>query len=160
LQIDSDGTPASPLFYPGLNYKWYRNFAEIVGQTGPSIPVTQSGNYYVIVDYGSCIMNSYSNIVAVNIISGFELTINTTDSTDFICEGSSKTLVSSHQDASFNYQWYRNNVAISGANAATYNATLEGTYKLIITVGSCVFESNTFFLELYRFASEFKYSSC
>ncbi|GGD22409.1 T9SS type B sorting domain-containing protein [Flavobacterium orientale] len=148
LQIDSDGTPASPLFYPGLNYKWYRNFAEIIGQTGPSIPVTQSGNYYVIVDYGSCIMNSYSNIVAVNIISGFELTINTTDSSDFICEGSSKTLVSSHQDTSFNYQWYRNNVAISGANAATYNATLEGTYKLIITVGSCVFESNTFFLEL------------
>lgn len=148
LQIDSDGTPASPLFYPGLNYKWYRNFAEIVGQTGPSIPVTQSGNYYVIVDYGSCIMNSYSNIVAVNIISGFELTINTSDSTDFICEGSSKTLVSSHQDASYNYQWYRNNVVISGATAATYNATLEGTYKLIITVGSCVFESNAMFLEV------------
>lgn len=148
LQIDNTGTSASPLFYPELTYKWYRNFAEVPGATGPSLTVTQSGNYYVIVDYGSCVMNSYSNVVTVNTITGFVLTIDTTDGGDIICEGSSKTLVSSHQNTGFTYQWYLNNNPISGATAATYNATLEGTYKLIINAGSCIFESDEMFLEL------------
>lgn len=148
LQVDNTGTSASPLFYPGLIYKWFRNFAVVAGATGPTLTVTESGNYYVIVDYGSCVMNSYSNIISVNTIAGFTLTIDTTDGGDIICAGSSKTLVASNQDSAYSYQWYRNNVAITGATNATYNATLEGTYKLIITVGSCVFESDEMFLEL------------
>lgn len=148
LQVDNTGTSASPLFYPGLVYKWYRNFAVVAGATGPTLNVTESGNYYVIVDYGSCVMNSYSNIISVNTIAGFTLTIDTTDGGDIICAGSSKTLVASNQNSAYSYQWYRNNVAITGATSATYNATLEGTYKLIITVGSCVFESDEMFLEL------------
>lgn len=148
LQVDNTGTAASPLFYPGLVYKWYRNFAVVAGATGPTLNVTESGNYYVIVDYGSCVMNSYSNIISVNTIAGFTLTIDTTDGGDIICAGSSKTLEASNQDTAFTYQWYRNNAAITGATNATYNATLEGTYKLIITVGSCVFESDEMFLEL------------
>lgn len=148
LQIDNTGTSASPLFYPGLTYKWYRNFAEVPGATGPSLSVNQAGNYYAIVNYGSCVMNSYSNVVTVNTIAGFELTIDTTDGGDIICAGSSKTLVSSNQNTGFTYQWYLNNTAITGATAATYNATLEGTYKLIINAGSCVIESDVMFLEL------------
>lgn len=148
LQVDNTGTSASPLFYPGLIYKWFRNFAVVAGATGPTLTVTESGNYYVIVDYGSCVMNSYSNIISVNTIAGFTLTIDTTDGGDIICAGSSKTLVASNQDTAFTYQWYRNNVAITGATNPTYNATLEGTYKLIITAGSCVFESDEMFLEL------------
>ncbi len=148
LQVDTDGTAASPLFYPHLKYKWYRNFAEIAGQTGPSLPITAAGNYYVIVDYGSCIMNSYSNIVEISLVSGFELNINSSDGSDIICSGSFKTLTASHQNASYNYQWYRENVAINGATSASYDATLEGTYKLTISVGSCLFESNAVFLEL------------
>lgn len=148
LQVDNTGTSASPLFYPGLIYKWFRNFAVVAGATGPTLTVTESGNYYVIVDYGSCVMNSYSNIISVNTIAGFTLTIDTTDGGDIICAGSSKTLIASNQDTAFTYQWYRNNVAITGATNPTYNATLEGTYKLVITVGSCVFESDEMFLEL------------
>ncbi|WP_396172522.1 gliding motility-associated C-terminal domain-containing protein [Flavobacterium sp.] len=148
LQVDNTGTPASPLFYPGLIYKWYRNFAVVAGATGPTLNVTEAGNYYVIVDYGTCVMNSYSNIITVNTVAGFTLTIDTTDGGDVICAGSSKTLVSSNQNTAYLYQWYRDNVAITGATNATYNATLEGTYKLIITVGSCVFESDEMFLEL------------
>ncbi|MEI7801008.1 MAG: PQQ-dependent sugar dehydrogenase [Bacteroidota bacterium] len=32
----------------------------------------------------------------------------------------------------FTYQWYKNNVAISGATSASYAATLTGTYKVMI----------------------------
>lgn len=148
LQVDNTGTSASPLYYPGLIYKWFKNFAVVPGATGPTLTTSESGNYYAIVDYGSCVMNSYSNIISVNTIAGFTLTIDTTDGGDIICAGSSKTLVASNQNTSFTYQWYRNNVAITGATAETYNATLEGTYKLIINAGSCIFESDEMFLEL------------
>ncbi len=148
LQVDATGTPASPLFYSGLNYKWYRNFAEISGATGPSLNITQSGNYYAIVDYGSCVMNSYSNIVTVNVTPGINLSISAANGEEVICNGNPRILTSSHQNSGYTYQWFKNNVAISGATNATYAATQEGTYKLKITFGGCEFESNSIFLEL------------
>jgi large repetitive protein len=154
LSVNNTGNASSPVFFPQLTYIWYRNFTVINSATGPQLTVSQAGNYYAIVDYGSCVMNSYSNIVTVEMISGFNLTINTIDNTDFICQGSSKTLVASNQNTSFQYQWYKDNHPISGANAATYAATQEGTYKLIITAGSCTFESNDFFLELIELLVE------
>lgn len=33
----------------------------------------------------------------------------------------------------YTYQWYRNNAVISGANAASYNATQSGSYKVVVT---------------------------
>ncbi len=148
LQVDNTGTPASPLYYTGLSYKWYRNFAEVSGATSPSLNVTQTGNYYVIVDYGSCVMNSYSNMVTVNVTAGINLSITAAGNVEYICDGSPRTLTSSHQNAGYAYQWFKNSVAIAGATNATYNATQEGTYKLRITFGGCVFESNSIFLEL------------
>ena len=159
LSINNTGNASSPLFFPQLAYKWFRNFTEVAGATGPSLTVTQGGNYYAIVDYGSCVMNSYSNIVSVDMITGFNLTINTSDNTDFICQGSSKTLISSHQNTSFQYQWYRDNQPITGAAGPTYAATQEGVYKLIITAGSCTFESNTMFLELIELDVELNVNS-
>jgi len=150
LSVDNTGTAASPLFYSGLTYKWYRNFAEVVGATGSSLTVTQSGNYYAIVDYGSCVMNSYSNIVTVNVTAGINLSISSAGNADFICDGTPRQLTSSHQNTSYTYQWFKNNVAVSGATGPTYNATQEGTYKLSITFGGCVFESNAIFLELIQ----------
>ena len=148
LQVDNTGTSASPLFYSGLSYKWFRNFAEVAGANGSSLTVTQSGNYYAIVDYGSCVMNSYSNIVTVNVTTGINLSISSAGNLDYICNGTPRLLTSSHQNTGYVYQWYKDNVAISGATGPTYNAAQEGTYKLRITFGGCVFESNAIFLEL------------
>ena len=148
LQVDNTGTAASPLFYTGLTYKWFRNFAVVPGATSASLNVTQAGNYYAIVDYGSCVMNSYSNMVTVNVTAGINLSITAAGNVESICAGSPRTLTSSHQNASYVYQWFKNSVAITGATNATYNATQEGTYKLRITFGGCVFESNSIFLEL------------
>jgi hypothetical protein len=48
-----------------------------------------------------------------------------------ICANSS-VLLSSPVVSGASYQWYRNDVLISGATSNTYSATLAGTYKLII----------------------------
>ncbi|MBN8565196.1 MAG: gliding motility-associated C-terminal domain-containing protein [Flavobacteriales bacterium] len=154
LSVDNTGTAASPLFYSGLTYKWYRNFAEVLGATGSSLTVTQSGNYYAIVDYGSCVMNSYSNIVTVNVTAGINLSITSAGNVDYICDGTPRLLTSSHQNTGYVYQWFKDNVAISGATGPTYNASQEGTYKLRITFGGCVFESNAIFLELIQLEAD------
>jgi hypothetical protein len=78
LQVDTN--TSSPLFYSYLSYKWYRNSSEIINQNGPFIYITQSGSYYATVDYGSCVMNSYSNIVEVNLIPNPDLSVNTFNS--------------------------------------------------------------------------------
>src|SRR5690606_15315974 len=65
LSINDTGTAASPLFYPELQYIWYKDYVEVPGETGPTLTVDQPGSYYVVVDYGACVMNSYSNMVQV-----------------------------------------------------------------------------------------------
>lgn len=54
------------------------------------------------------------------------------------------------------YQWYKNNIAISGATASTYSITQEGMYKLKITDGGCSAFSADFgyYLPHISFASD------
>ena len=57
------------------------------------------------------------------------------------CAGGSQLLTAS---AGSSYQWLRNDTLIAGANASTYLATDSGTYKVLITNGSCsLLASNT-----------------
>ena len=54
-----------------------------------------------------------------------------------ICTGGSTSLTST-TGTNFTYQWYKNNVLISGANAATYVANAAGNYKVVSTdSGGC-----------------------
>lgn len=40
------------------------------------------------------------------------------------------------------YQWYKDDVAISGATSQTYTATVRGTYSVAVNVGGCTASSN------------------
>ncbi|MEZ0006282.1 gliding motility-associated-like protein [Flavobacterium sp. 28YEA47A] len=151
LQIDNNGTSASPLYYPALNYKWYKNFIEVPGERGPSLLVSQPGSYYVIVDYGTCVMNSYSNIVQVQAQSPISPVIQAENNSTAICPNSTRTLTSVLQNAGYTYKWYKNNNLIPGATNPTYAATEEGIYHLEITVAGCTFESNPIALEVIDF---------
>ncbi len=151
LAIDNTGTPASPLYYPALTYKWYKDYVLIPGETGSSITVSQSGSYYVVTNFGSCVFNSYSNIVTVAIQSILTPQISTSDGLTQICPGNTKTLTSDVQNSSFTYKWYRDNVLIPGAVLPTYDASQSGIYHLVITGGGCVFYTNDIELELIDF---------
>ncbi len=151
LQIDNDGTSASPLYYPGLNYKWYKNFIEIPGERGPSLLVSQPGSYYVIVDYGTCVLNSYSNIVQVQVQSPISPVIQVENNSTAICPNDTRTLTSVLQNTSYTYKWYKNNNLIPGATNPTYEAAETGIYHLEITVTGCTFESDPVALEVIDF---------
>jgi hypothetical protein len=151
ISIDNTGTPASPLYYPQLTYIWYKDMVVIPGQTGASINITQSGSYHAVTNYGSCVLNSYSNIVTVNIQSILTPVITTNDGLTTLCAGATKTLTSDVNSGSFTYTWYRDNVVIPGATSPTYVANQGGIYHLVITGSGCTFITNDIDLDLIDF---------
>ncbi len=140
LNIDS-GTN-SPLNFSQLTYRWFRNNIVITGQTSSSLPVTQAGNYRVEVDYGTCSLNAYSNVVSVSITQSETLTISSQGNTTTICPTSGLLLSSMIASSGYTYQWYRNAELIPGAINATYTATQEGSYSLEATNSICTISSN------------------
>lgn len=140
LSIDSG--PNSPLNFSELTYIWYRNNVVISGQTSSSLPISQAGNYRVEVNYGTCSLNAYSNVVSVTITQSETLTISSQGNATSICPSSGLLLSSMIASSGYTYQWYRNSVLIPGAINATYTATQEGNYSLKASNSVCVIDSN------------------
>ena len=149
LSIDATGTPASPLFYPNLSYKWYKNYTEMPGETGSSIMVYEPGTYYSIVDYGSCIMNSYSNMVQFQFEPDIAPEI--IASNLLLCPNETLTLTSSLQNANYIYKWFKDNNEILNSNSPTYNVLSEGVYHLSIGSNGCFFDSDFVEIDSYDF---------
>lgn len=141
LSIDNNAN--SPLQYSQLIYKWYRNNILISGETGPNLAITQSGNYYVRVDYGTCNLNAYSNVVTISIIQSETLTINSQGNSTNICPVTGLQLNSSINGSGYTYQWFKDGVQIPGAINANYNAIEAGTYYAVATLSACVITSNS-----------------
>jgi hypothetical protein len=56
LRIDNPGTGTndSPLKYPSLTFKWFKEPSLVPIATTPSLTVNQPGRYYVETNYGTC----------------------------------------------------------------------------------------------------------
>ncbi|WP_339889604.1 gliding motility-associated C-terminal domain-containing protein [uncultured Flavobacterium sp.] len=150
LTIDSG--PNSPLNFSQLIYVWEKDGVVLSGQTGPSLPVTTAGSYFVSVNYGTCNYNSYSNAVAITVIPSETLTINSQGNATNICPTTGLLLSSMIASSGYTYQWYLNNVSISSATSATYTATQAGNYSLIASNSACVINSNILVLTENSFA--------
>ena len=144
LTIDSG--PNSPLNFSQLTYVWKKDGVIISGQTGPSLPITAAGSYYVSVNYGTCNYNSYSNAVAVSVTPSETLTISSQGNATTICPSTGLFLSSMIASSGYTYQWYLNNIFISGATNATYSATQAGSYSLVASNSACVINSNVLVL--------------
>lgn len=155
LSINDTGTAASPLFYPELQYIWYKDYVEVPGETGPTLTVDQPGSYYVVVDYGACVMNSYSNMVQVQSQSVLNPVVQAVVGITTICPSDSVVLSSDIQDAIYTYTWYKDDVALAGSDHWEYNATEEGVYYVNIAApGGCDFDSNAVTLNVTDFELE------
>ena len=124
----------------GKSYQWYLNGLKINNSTNQSINATTSGNYSVAVTYPT---GCTANAVAVNIIVYTLPTPVITYQSLVICQGSNISL--STAPGSTYYQWYLGGNQIIGANNATYNTTIPGSYNVVTfnTIGCNSAFSNT-----------------
>ncbi|OSZ80932.1 hypothetical protein CAP36_06745 [Chitinophagaceae bacterium IBVUCB2] len=104
------------------------------GQTGATLSNVGPGTYHVTVsDAAGCRVMDVVTIVNSGATLNAVLTPGTATS---FCTGSN-VLLSVTNNAAYTYQWYRNNIIISGAISNTYTATTGGNYSVVVTSGSC-----------------------
>lgn len=141
LTIDNPGNGFndSPLNYPSLTYKWYKETSPTssvyVGE-GPTLSVSQPGTYFVKTNYGSCTSNSHSNRVKIS-----DVTSGDTDATivsslgNPFCPENGMTTLSTM--AGVSYQWFKNGTAIVDATNQMYQTDASGTFSVQVDLGSC-----------------------
>lgn len=140
--LSVDNSSNSPLQYPQLKYKWFRDGNLLTGEISSSIQVTQAGNYYASIDYGACSNNAYSQAVSMFAIPVPILVIASENNETVICPSTGILLTTSNISSLNSYQWYLNDSAIPNANNDSYTATEAGIYHLKITTPNCGLTSN------------------
>jgi uncharacterized protein YjdB len=102
---------------PGMTYQWLLNGNIIPGATNSGYIADSAGTYSLEVNNGTCSMTISGTVVSPqpNPIIGF-------NSPNVLFTGSF-----------FAYQWYKNGVAITGANSSTYYETTPGFYTVVVT---------------------------
>jgi len=142
LTIDNPGTGGndSPLHYPSLSFSWFKVInptTSIFVAEGPTLSVTQEGIYFVETNYGTCTSDSFSNRVTVSEAT-FEDEVTATIVSSLgnpFCADNGPTTLSTVEGNG--YQWYKEAAIISGATSQTYEASVSGTYSVIVNYGSC-----------------------
>jgi len=122
-------------------YQWYRNGIAIAGASAKSYLASLAVSYKVkVTDTLGC--NKTSSTI---LVEKTPLTAVTTSGPLQFCNGDSVQL-SATPIATYSYQWYRNNVAISGANSSSLRIFSAGKYKVIVTdtIESCSQASKVF----------------
>lgn len=132
------------IFVDGLTcgtYQWQKDEVDISGLTQSSIYAIQTGSYRVkIIENGT---TYYSNSISISISDSHSFII-TENNPNFKSCTNSKSYYLSDPDVyagSFyyqgNFQWYKDNVIISGATNFYQTITSSGVYKLQATKGLC-----------------------
>lgn len=109
-------------------FTWQRNREPIAGN-GPTLSVSTSGVYTVLVDSAGC--KRQEDIIVTATIP----TPNLGNSTD-LCDPTNVTLDAGVAGDGFSYRWTRNNTAI-GATTKTLNVVEAGTYSVAVSAINC-----------------------
>lgn len=126
---------SSPVNFPNLKYKWYQDNTVIPGANLSSLSVSRIGTYYAEIDYGSCSdANFSSNRVAI--VNAVITTATITSSQgNPVCTANASTILSTQKGNS--YQWFKDNVAISGATTSSIETNQVGNYAVNVNFGGC-----------------------
>ena len=141
LTIDNPGTGTndSPLNYPSLTYKWYKETSpttSVFVAEGETLEVTQEGTYFCETNYGTCTSNSYSNRVTITAVTSGEANAGIFSSLgNPFCPDQGATTLSTLNGTS--YQWYKNGQAIAGATEQMYQTEESGNYSVQVDLGNC-----------------------
>jgi trimeric autotransporter adhesin len=118
------------------SYQWQKDGIDIPQAIGTYHEATQTGSYRVkLFENG---LTSYSNSINVNISDTQTYIISEGKTECFPVKPYYYSYFNSYPFDGRTFQWYKNDVPISGATNYDYNITSSGTYKLKVTKGSCM----------------------
>ena len=109
-------------------YKWYRSGTQL-GETSNALSVSQSGMYYVEIDYGincSGSANTLSNTIEVIITTPQGIAINTPSNTT-LCATESVTLEANISGMGYLYTWFNGTDIVSGPTVDESSYTIDGS---------------------------------
>lgn len=125
----------------GLQFQWMINNSIIDGATGSQYLCTAGGDYAVILSNGICDATSSIHTVTVHALP--VATVTPSDTIN-LCKGTT-TVLSANTGTGLTYQWYKNNLPISGKVKATYTVPKNdgGSYSVLVADDfGCVDNSN------------------
>lgn len=114
--------------------QWYKNNTLITGATAKTYTIKDAGTYTVKETVNTCTSAASSDLVVTVTALPTTPVISVAAGATTFCAGDSVKLASSAANGN---KWYKNNVLITGATAATYTAKEAGTYTVTTTQGSC-----------------------
>lgn len=134
------------------SYSWYRS-GTLLAETSNALNVTQSGMYFVEIDYGvncSGSANTLSNTIEVSFGSSQGISINP-PSTNTLCATETVTLEANISGMGYLYTWFNGGTIVAGptADASTYTVDgsvsgFEGEYSVRIEgPGICAEQSDS-----------------
>ncbi|MEM5567130.1 gliding motility-associated C-terminal domain-containing protein [Psychroserpens sp. AS72] len=142
LTIDNPGTGSndSPLNYPNLTYKWYKETGPTTSvfiSDGPTLTVSQPGTYFVETNYGTCTSDSFSNRVAISEVTtgNSDAGISSSLGNPFCPANGSTTLTTITGNT---YQWFKDGNIIVDATSQMYDTSESGTYAVQVDLGDCM----------------------
>lgn len=109
------------------NYSWYRSGTRL-SENSESLTVTESGIYYVEIDYGpncSGSANTLSNAIDVLIASPLGLAINPPTQTT-LCPTDIITLEANVSGLGYTYTWLKDGAIVAGPTIDAYTLTVNG----------------------------------
>lgn len=116
----------------GSGIKWYKNLVAIPDATGPSYFATSTGKY-TATSANSCGISPQSSGILVTMESVVpRIPVITAHGSVTFCTGGSVLLSTTGSGI----QWYKDGLAIAGATATNYAATISGSYT-VTSINSC-----------------------
>ncbi|WP_196896207.1 Ig-like domain-containing protein [Aureivirga marina] len=131
-----------------LDIEWYRN-NESIQNTGTVFALESyedSGNYRINASFGD--YEALSNSVPAVLLPELEIIA----SHDKLCEGSEVNL-STYQNESLTYKWYRDNSPIADSNSYMIQVGNAGTYYVEVELNGCVIGSESLEIETFNESS-------
>lgn len=100
-----------------------------------SLPISQSGVYRAKIDVNGC--KGESNEVKVNFVN-FDTSLSPAKDSLGVCPNSDFPTLVAHEDASYQYQWFKENVPLTTAASSTLKPTETGTYRVFLEKDGCI----------------------
>jgi gliding motility-associated-like protein len=141
LTIDNpgNGDNDSPLNYPSLTFKWFRETSpttSVFVADGFTLAVDQPGTYFARTNYGTCTSNSFSNRVTISAaVSGQANASIVSSLGNPFCPNQGMTTLSTLGGNS--YQWYQDGILIPDATDQMYQTSESGIFSVEVNLGSC-----------------------